>query len=131
MMIKDMQTAENSEMVKQSLIRGKLMSLLCAETAHPAAAFEYFFTGIFSLMDVILNQSIPDLLKGLPLSNNVKQALLGESNDLREMLDYVICFEKNEWDELKKLPLCTAISADRFMNSYVAALKWAKDIGSV
>jgi c-di-GMP-related signal transduction protein len=131
MMLKDTQTAENLEMVKQSLIRGKLMSLLCAETKHHAAMFEYFFTGIFSLMDVILNQSIPDLLKGLPLTNKVKQALLGESNDLREMLDYIISFEKGEWGELNKQPLCTTISADRFMNLYVVALKWAKDIGSI
>jgi EAL and modified HD-GYP domain-containing signal transduction protein len=130
MMIKDMQTAENSELVKQSLIRGKLMSLLCVETKQHAAIFEYFFTGIFSLMDILLNQSIADLLKGLPLTNNVKQALLGESNDLREVLDYVIGFEKNNWDELNRQPLCMEISADRFMNLYVDSLKWAKNIGS-
>jgi c-di-GMP-related signal transduction protein len=130
MMLKDVHNPENSEIIKQSLVRGKLMSLLCYETNHDATMTEYFFTGIFSLMDVILNKSLNDILKGLPLTDRVRQALLGEKNKLREMLEYVASYEKGEWEKLKDHPITTAINADRFLNLYVDALKWAKNIGN-
>jgi EAL and modified HD-GYP domain-containing signal transduction protein len=130
MMLKDVQNKENAETVKQSLIRGKLMSLLGNETKHQATTFEYFFTGIFSLMDVILNKSHTEILKGLPLTENVKRALLGEANELRMMLDYLISYEKGDWTTLNNQPLAKTIPADRFMPHYVEALKWAKTIGN-
>ena len=130
MMLKDFQSSENAEIVKQSLIRGKLMSLLCNETRHYETASEYFFTGIFSLIEILLNRSLADILNGLPLTDQVKQALLGDQNDLRRMLDYVISFEKGEWNQLNGHPITATISADRFMNLYVDALKWAKSIGT-
>jgi c-di-GMP-related signal transduction protein len=129
-MLKDIQNDENREVVKQSLVRGKLMSLLWAEISHDASMSEYFFTGSFSLMDVILNKSLPAILKGLPLTDNVKQALLGGNNKLREMLDYIISYEKGEWETLKEMPIANIISADRFVDLYVDALKWAKNIGN-
>jgi EAL and modified HD-GYP domain-containing signal transduction protein len=129
-MLKDVQNKENAETVKQSLIRGKLMSLLGNETKHQATTFEYFFTGIFSLMDVILNKSHTEILKGLPLTENVKRALLGEANELRMMLDYLISYEKGDWTTLNNQPLAKTIPADRFMPHYVEALKWAKTIGN-
>jgi c-di-GMP-related signal transduction protein len=130
MLLKDIQNGENAETVKQSLIRGKLMSLLCKETSHNATVFEYFFTGIFSLMDVILNKSLQEILKGLPLTDNVKQALLGEDNELRRMLEYIIGLEEGSWEKRKNHPIFDTISADRFMNLYVDSLKWAKNIGN-
>jgi c-di-GMP-related signal transduction protein len=130
MMLKDVQNSENAEMLKQSLIRGKLMSLLCNETAHYEMTSEYFFAGIFSLIEVILNRSLVDILNGLPLTDKVKQALLGERNELREMLDYIISYEKGAWNELNGRPIASTINADRFMYLYVDALKWAKSISS-
>lgn len=130
MLLKDIQNSENSEMVKQSLIRGKLMSFLCNETEHSSTGFEYFFTGIFSQMDIILNKSFTDVLKGLPLSNKVKNALLGEKNELRNMLEFVVTAEKGEWKNLNQQPIAGQIAPDRFMNLYVDALKWVKSIGS-
>jgi len=130
MMLKDFQNSENAEMVKQSLIRAKLMSLLCNGISHRATVFDYFFTGIFSLMDVILNRSLVDILKGLPLTDAVKKALLGEENEIREMLNYIINFEMGDWGKLEAQPIAKTISTERFMNAYVDALKWTKNIGS-
>jgi c-di-GMP-related signal transduction protein len=129
-MLKDFQNSANAEMVKQSLIRGKLMSLLCNEISHRASVFDYFFAGIFSLMDVILSRSLEDILKGLPLTDTVKKALLGNTNELREMLDYIIAFEMGDWEKLESQPIAKVIPTESFMNAYVDALKWTKHINS-
>jgi EAL and modified HD-GYP domain-containing signal transduction protein len=130
MMLKDVQNNENAETVKQALIRGKLMLFLCNETKHRASAPEYFFTCIFSLMDVLLNKSLTEVLKDLPLTDTVKQALLGEANELRTMLDFLISHEKGDWAALNNQPLAKTIPTDQFMHHYVEALKWAKTIAN-
>lgn len=127
MMLNDVQDAENSEIIKQSLIRGKLMSVL----AHEKDTSEYFFTGIFSMIDVILNKNLNDVLDDLPLSANVKDALLGGSNEMRFTLDYIVNFENANWDEMHKNPLNNAVGTDRFMELYVASVKWAQSISSL
>jgi EAL and modified HD-GYP domain-containing signal transduction protein len=75
MLLKDIQDGENAELVKQSLIRGKLMSALAEQKGDRALNSEYFFTGIFSMIDVILGRRMEDVLSGLPLSEKVKHAL--------------------------------------------------------
>jgi EAL and modified HD-GYP domain-containing signal transduction protein len=89
-----------------------------------------FWIWSISSNEAILNKSLADILKELPLSDEVKQALSGKPNKLRETLDYILCYEKGAWNELNGQPITRAISANRFMNLYVDALKWAKDVGS-
>jgi c-di-GMP-related signal transduction protein len=127
MMLKDMQDTENAELIKQSLIRGKLMSALGRESNSS----EYFFTGIFSLIDIILNRDINDILAGLPLSEKVKHALLGSKNELRLLLDYIINFEKAEWFKMDSQPEINSIGPERFMELYVDSVKWAQSVKSL
>jgi EAL and modified HD-GYP domain-containing signal transduction protein len=128
MMLKDMQDPENAEMVKQSLIRGKLMSVIAHERNRPESSSEYFFAGIFSQIDAILNRSLDDILKDLPLTNRVKDALLGVNNELRAVLDYVVSFEKGAWNDLNNRK--TADIPERFMYLYIDAVKWVKNVAN-
>ena len=81
LMFSGVKSAENSELIKMSLIRGKLMALVSQELQLPSTGSEPFFTGLFSLIDVILNRDIRELLIGLPITEDVKIALRGEGND--------------------------------------------------
>ena len=60
----------------------------------------------------------------LALQNDVKDALLGVENSIREMLDKVIIFEKNsEWEHEDNL------NSDVVMEHYLAALAWVLESG--
>lgn len=128
MLIKKLQNIENAEMVKLSLIRGKLMELLAAELNYGNNISEYFFTGMFSFIDVLMNKPMATLLVDLPLSAGVKQALLGEQNTLRRLLNFVVECENGGWEEaIKDYPL-KKIDAGRFTELYVESLKWANQL---
>jgi len=129
MMLKEMQSPENAEMLKQSLIRGKLMSVIAQEKNLSDSTSEYYFTGIFSQIDAILNKDLGEILTGLPLTDRVKQALLGEPNELRAMLECVISFEKGAWKELAARRLPELVSPARFMHLFIDAVKWVKSVG--
>ena len=125
MMVKNLQTHENAELVKLSLVRGRLMSLLETELGINKTGSEYFFTGLFSLIDVLLDKDMKEVVNELPLLNVVKQALLGDKNGLRRMLDYIIDYENGRWD-LMETAYPTLINDKNKMTSlYIEALKWA------
>ncbi|EHQ87253.1 EAL and HDOD domain-containing protein [Desulfosporosinus youngiae] len=124
MMLKDMQNVENAELIKQSLIRGKLMELLASELYPNGENSEFYFTGIFSSIEVLLNSQIEQVLKGLPLSINVKNALLGKDNEQRRLLNFVLNWEKAHWEKIAdQYPM-----KNEFMKLYLETLKWAKKL---
>lgn len=129
MMLKDVQAPDNAEMVKQSLIRGKLMAILAKEYNLSESVSEYFFAGIFSQIDAILGTSLSDVLAELPLSDLVKDALLGSHNNLRNMLDCIICFETGDWDELNATK-ADSILDERFMKLYMDTVTWVKNVSN-
>lgn len=127
-MLKDMENTENAELIKVSLIRGKLMELIAAELDIFEQNSEYFFTGIFSYIDVLLNKEMELVLENLPIASDAKRALLGEDNDQRRLLDIVINFEIANWDEIQDQDCLRKIGVKRFMDLYIIALMWANNI---
>lgn len=125
-MMKDMQTLENDELVRLSLTRGRLMSNLAQELGKSDLASEYFFTGLFSLIDVLLSREMADILEGLPLSNIVKNALVKGDNDAGILLNFVVNYEKAHWNMVAGQYPINLIGTDRFLQIYLDALKWAK-----
>lgn len=128
MLLKDIQDVENAEMIKLSLIRGKLMELLAFQLHSGLDKTECFFTGMFSFIDVLLNQPMSQVLNGLPIADNVKQALLGNDNAYRKLLDCVIASESPNWNYTENQYPISEIGIKKYMDLYIDALKWAKDL---
>ena len=128
MMLKDYTDIENSEVIKLSLIRAKFMELLSIELYPKDNANDYFFTGMFSFIDVLLNQSMERVLSGLPLGVNVKQALLGEDNAQRRLLSCVIAYETAAMDEAEDQEIVQTIGSKKFMSLYIDSIKWVKSL---
>lgn len=124
MMLKDMQNVENAELIKQSLIRGKFMELLASELYPDRECSEFYFTGIFSSIDVLLNRQMEQVLKGLPISVNVKNALLGINNEQRRLLDFVINCEKAQWEKAAE----QFSLSKQLIDLYIESLKWSQKL---
>ncbi len=125
MMLKNVQNIENAEIIKLSLIRGKLMEFMAVELGCKDK-MEYFFTGIFSFIDVLLNKPIEKIMDSLPLSDSVKQALLGNDNEHRKFLDCVIACESADWGAIEHRHPMDRIGVKKFMDLYIESLKWAE-----
>ncbi len=126
MMLRDMRNIENAELIKLSLIRGKFMELLAEELDTADPTLDYFFADMFSFIDVLLNRPMKQILDGLPISDAVKRALLGEQNEFRDLLDCVVAGESISRDRGCSLCEKCQISARRFMSLYMESLRWAK-----
>ena len=124
MLLQDVQRHENAELVKACVIRGRMLSLLAEELGEPAKESDYFITGIFSSLDAILNNSMENIVNGLPLEEDVKNALLGEENEMRTALDSVLAFEKGRWGQIDRYIREKNLSEGKYMELYYDALKW-------
>jgi Predicted signal transduction protein containing EAL and modified HD-GYP domains len=128
MMLKAQANVENAAVIKLSLVRARFMELLSKELYPKDNANEYFFTGMFSFIDVLLNQTMEKVLKGLPLPANVKQALLGEDNEPRKLLNCVIHYETANLNESEQQNIICAIGPNKFMSLYIDAIKWVNTL---
>ena len=100
------------------------MELLACEIGDSDNRTAYFVAGTFSEIDNILSREMDEVVEELALQNNVKDALLGVGNSIRDMLDKVIYFENNsEWKEGDSL------NSDVAMKHYLTALAWVLESG--
>ncbi len=128
LMLEEIKTLENKELIKNCLIRGKFMELLAFELHMCKKHLEFFMTGIFSAIDVLLNRSMEEAIKDLSLTHDVTEALLGNSNGIKEVLDIVIWYEGFNWDEIDDKGPLLGIEQERFMRAYIKALKWVMEL---
>lgn len=128
MALKRAENIENSELIKLSLVRGKLMELMAKKLLSNQSSEDFFLTGSFSFIDVLLESPMEDILKGLPLAQEVKQALMGEDNLYYKFLDCVTACEMAVWSEKEKQYPLKDIGVQQFMSLYFESLHWVQTL---
>ena len=95
------------ELLKTSLIRAKMCELL-AQRQHYTNAEAHFTVGMFSALDAFLDCSMQEALTQLPLSDEIRAALLHHDGQLGGVLEQVLSYETGDWDALDRLRADTA-----------------------
>ena len=121
----------SSELVTIAILRARSCELVAAKTKGADDASEYFLLGLCSLLEVMLGQPMATAVAELPLSENIRKALLGETNDARHVLDAVIAHERGEWDEAASIANQLAVPPDLLPHAYADSLKWARELSQV
>jgi c-di-GMP-related signal transduction protein len=121
------QTA-HGELLTMATVRARCCELLGASTGDEEAASEGFLVGICSLMDAILEQPMPALLKTLPLPDPVRDALLGQENQRRRMLDCTVAYEQGSWDRCFEISRTAGLNPAVLPAAYAEALRWSTDL---
>ncbi|WP_125153592.1 EAL and HDOD domain-containing protein [Clostridium rectalis] len=114
------------ELLKISLIRAKF----CEELAKNINMddFDAYVTGLFSTIDVFLGQPMENIMKELPIPEDVKKALIGEENNIRVLLDLIIYYERGDFN--KVLLYCKIMDLPKryIIRSYAKAINWMAEI---
>lgn len=113
------------ELTNMSLSRAKTCQLL-AEKAGFDNADTYFTIGMFSLLDAIMSKSMRSILKSLPFSEEINEALVSHKGQMGEALDCAIAHEQGDWNMIKFSDLTPADINEVYIN----ALEWCRGIRS-
>lgn len=86
------------ELAFLSVHRARFFELLSAEGGMGHDPESMFMLGLFSLLDAMLGMNMEDIIKAMPLNDDVEKALRGK-NDLSQLLLLAGSYERGLWTE--------------------------------
>ncbi len=91
---------KSEELVLSSLFRANLCESLASLVGLKERARELFLMGLFSQLDAFLDQPLSDILSKLPVSEDMKNALLAKQGLLGQVFKLAISYERGDWDQV-------------------------------
>lgn len=119
-------------LLQKAATRGRLLELLAVQMP-PAPDVENladaaFMVGVFSLLDILLNMSMPEILKQLPLCKTVNQALVEYGGSLGAALQVIESAEMRDLGAAAKRLQAASIDGKTYLDAQLGALEWAGKI---
>jgi c-di-GMP-related signal transduction protein len=116
------------ELALTCLARARMAEAVAPLINHSDEAAALFLTGLFSLLDALLDCPMEEALADLPIAQEIKAALLGDQNTLRGALDAIVAYERGDWDQFKSAASAIKLDEDSFPAIYASSIEWATKI---
>lgn len=88
------------DLVIRSLTRAYFMAELAKLSHNNANTSTCFMIGLLSLLDILLQTPMHQVLEKLPLSKNINQAILQKKGSAGRLLQVIEAYEAGDWREL-------------------------------
>jgi c-di-GMP-related signal transduction protein len=89
---------------------------------------DLFLLGLFSQIDAILDQPMPDILEQLPVATDIKEALAGTDTRFSDILRMVNLYERADFDRSEELAGVLGIERSSIPGAYLQAMHWAHEV---
>lgn len=116
------------EVTKTCLLRAKMCEEIAKLQNKSSKDTGYFMTGLFSLMDSLTGAPMEEILKDLPISDDVTNALTGEENLHKQVLDLAIATIKGEWETVQQHAQTLEINEKDVFHIYRSSLNWVNQL---
>lgn len=113
-----------TELLNMSVVRARFCDQLSIKRGDPENPPAAFLTGLFSLVDALLEQPLQDLLNDLPILPEIKAALTAEAGDLGLYLQLAKAFEAGLWQQQQQIGSQLFSHAVDLNNMYLEAVSW-------
>ena len=107
-----------------AMTRARMCELLAKY--HKGQAELFFAAGLFSTLDALMDSPLSSLIEKLPLSPELKDALLKHEGPAGDALRDTLSYEQGDWETIVNSP----VPADAMGQVYLDALSWSKELNS-
>ena len=125
-----MSAGKSPELIRTALTR----AFFCEEFSAAAGLREkdssLFLMGLLSITDALLDKPMREVLKSLPVIQEVKIALCGGTNRVRDVYELVLALERAEWIRLSDIAARIGCDEGKIPDCYLSALLRATSIGA-
>ena len=122
----------NHPLLEMAAVRGRLMEILLKQVGGIAVGDEQaesaFMVGILSLLDVLFETPMTEIILNLNLNDDVSAALLTRDGKLGKMLTLTEKLEITDFDEVKLLLSECRVSMDQLLTAQLEAFNWRSSI---
>jgi c-di-GMP-related signal transduction protein len=116
------------ELIRTALTR----AYFCEEFSGPAHLNDkkssLFLMGLLSLTDALLDKPIAEVLNSLPVTQEVKTALLGGQNRLHDVYELLLALERAEWPHLSTYADRLGCPEEQVPDAYQSAIQKASAV---
>ena len=122
----------NHPLLELAAVRGRLMEIMLRQLAGRAASDEQaeaaFMVGILSLLDVLFETPMEEIISNLNLNDDVSSALLHRDGKLGKMLMLTEKLEVTDFDAVTVLLGECGVSLDQLLAAQLEAFNWRESI---
>ncbi len=117
-----------NEITRLSMLRAKFAENLAKPFGMEGNASELFLMGLFSALDVILDQNMEEALKLVKVSKNIREALLHKVGAYGELYQFMLNYEKANWQEISRQMILMDIGMEELYDAYIQSLVWYRKL---
>ena len=119
---------KTTDLVLSALVRGRFGELLAPRIPHGES--DLFLLGLLSLIDVMLEMPMADVLERVPLDHETKAVLLGQPSVLRPVFQLMLAHESGEWEAAAQLSQSLRVDTEEVAGLYWQAQQWAREVAA-
>jgi len=127
LLISEIATEKPTELVRLALSRARFCELL-AEESCTLPTSEIFLLGLFSLLDAMLDMSMENAIKRLPLDDFLKQAITLHEGPYAPFLNAVLAYERKERDNCLEAINLLGVNREQIYPMYLTSLEYADSL---
>lgn len=117
------------ELLKISFLRAKFASELVRHVkGSPITSNEAYIMGMFSTMEYMVDAPIEEIMEGIPLNDEVKEALAGKEGPAGSIYQLVLAYERADWKRSQVLAEELGVPANLLVQMYVDCVE---DVNSI
>ncbi len=119
---------KTSDLLLSALVRARFGELLAPRVPHGES--DLFLLGLLSLIDVMLEMEMADVLERVPLDRETKSVLLGQPSVLGPVYQLILAHEGGQWEQTNRLIEGLHLDAEEVGSFYWQAQQWAPEISA-
>jgi len=111
-----------NELRNVAMFRGRMCELLAKY--YKGHSDMFFTVGLLSVLDAMLDSSLADIIEPLPLTAELKTALIDKQGPAGRALADTLSYEQADWETVSSSPIPKEI----LVRTYLESIQWAKQL---
>lgn len=117
-----------SEITRLSLLRAKFAENLASSFEMGLKSGSLFISGLFSLLDVILQMPLEKAIDEVAASGEIRDTLLEKKGPLSEVMKLIFAYEYADWDSAALIMVKNGIDIDELTRAFFDSLVWYRQL---
>ncbi|MBU3142666.1 EAL and HDOD domain-containing protein [Clostridium sp. CF012] len=114
-------------LIINSLTRARFAELIASKMGKKFNPFNAYLVGMLSMIDLLLDRPLEEVLQELLIPVEVKDALNGiNDNSYSKLLNLIVAYENGQWDEVSKISKELNLDENSLPDAYYEAIFFTK-----
>ena len=126
--IEQIKDEKPEELFRMSLIRAHFLESLAPLAGMRKSKDDLFMLGLFSLMDIMTDTPMNDIVELTQLSESISDPLVTNKGKSADLLSIIKNYEQGSWIKASVIAGKYGISSHEILKLYLDSLEWADDM---